>query len=115
LADGYLPQGEAAISRALTEYGSEYDAIIKNEEWNSERISFQPYPFPSYTEELVKQLKVTKFSAGVDRKWITSLDAKTAHSQVVADGLALKAIENLGGLEKFKLPKDLTRTEVISA
>jgi hypothetical protein len=63
----------------------------------------------------VKQLKVTKFSAGVDRKWITSLDPKSAHAQVVADGLALKAIENLGGLEKFKLPKDLTRTEVISA
>ncbi len=115
LADGYLPQGEAAISRALTEYGSEYDAITKNAKWNSERISFQPYPFPSYTEELVNQLKVTKFSAGVDRKWITSLDAKTAHSQVVADGLALTAIEKLGGLDKFNLPKDLTRTEVISA
>ena len=115
LANGYLPQGEEAISRALTVYGSEYDAIIKNPDWNSERISFQPYAFPSYTEELVNQLKVTKFSAGVDSKWITSLDSKSAHSQVVAEGLALTAIESLGGREKFNLPNDLTRTEVISA
>jgi NitT/TauT family transport system substrate-binding protein len=115
LANGYLPQGEEAISRALTAYGSEYDAIIKNPDWNSERISFQPYAFPSYTEELVNQLKVTKFSQGADINWIKSLDPKSAHSQVVAEGLALTAIESLGGLGKFNLPSDLTRTEVISA
>lgn len=115
LANGYLPQGEPAIARALTQYGTEYDAIIKNKDWNAQRINFQPYAFPEYTEELVNQLKLTQFSAGVDSNWINALDAKGTHAQVVADGLALNAIKKLGGNEKFGLPKDLTRTEVISA
>ena len=32
---------------------------IRHPEWRNQRIDFQPYPFPTYTEELVRLLKET--------------------------------------------------------
>jgi NitT/TauT family transport system substrate-binding protein len=40
--------------------------------WDEQRIDFQPYPFPSYTEELVKRLKDTLIEG--DKGFLASLD-----------------------------------------
>jgi NitT/TauT family transport system substrate-binding protein len=101
---GYLPQSVVAIERALTHYATEeYFATgaIQNEEWESERIGFQPYAFPSYTQELVRSLRDTLIDG--DTAFLADLDDATAHAELVAEGLAKSAIEANGGAERFKL------------
>ena len=111
---GYLPQPLAAIERALTHYATEeyFDSgAIVNREWSSDRIGFQPYAFPSYTEKLVSSLKETLIDG--DSSFLSSLDATTAHSELVVDGLARTAIEANGGLERFRLAS-FERVETIA-
>ena len=60
--EGYLPQPQPAIERALTHYDhDEYAAsgAVRHPDWGNGRIGFQPFPFPSYTEELVRRLADT--------------------------------------------------------
>ncbi|HCP79092.1 MAG TPA: ABC transporter substrate-binding protein, partial [Pusillimonas sp.] len=52
----------AKMDRALYEK----DGAIVNTKWEEKRIDFQPYPFPSYTEELVRRLKDTLVSGRND-------------------------------------------------
>lgn len=105
LSDGkYLPQPLPAIERALTHYGTdEYlqNGAIQNGDWNSERIGFQPYAFPSYTTELVAALRQTRIVG--DTAFLANIDDATAHRELVAEGLAKSAIEKNGGLGQFKL------------
>ena len=111
---GYLPQPLAAIERALTHYATEEyfeSGAIVNREWSSERIGFQPFAFPSYTEKLVSSLKETLIDG--DSSFLSALDATTVHSELVADGLARAAIEANGGLERFRLAS-FERVETIA-
>lgn len=111
---GYLPQPLPAIERALTHYDlAEYQptGAIVHADWKSERIDFQPFPFPSYTEELIEALRETTIDG--DTSWLSAVDASAAHEELVAVGLAEKAIDNLGGNEKFGLTAR-TRTETIA-
>jgi NitT/TauT family transport system substrate-binding protein len=111
---GYLPQPLAAIERALTHYATEEyfeSGAIVNREWSSDRIGFQPFAFPSYTEKLVSSLKETLIDG--DSSFLSSLDATTAHSELVVDGLARAAIEANGGLERFRLAS-FERVETIA-
>ena len=110
---GYLPQALPAIKKALADYTTtEYPKAITHPEWKSQRINFQPFPFPSYTAELINRLKVTAVDA--DKTFLKSINLKTAHADLVAVGLAEKAIAKNGGNAKFGLPKTLTRKEVIA-
>src|SRR5690606_663008 len=54
----YTPHAYDALARVLApgrEQAGAYAAAgaIRHPEWKDERIAFQPYPFPSYTEALV--------------------------------------------------------------
>lgn len=105
LSEGkYLPQPIPAIERALTHYvEDEYvpTGAIKNVDWNSERIGFQPYAFPSYTTALIAALKETRIDG--DSAFLANIDDASAHETLVAEGLAASAIEANGGLSQFKL------------
>ncbi|MDA0352678.1 MAG: ABC transporter substrate-binding protein [Chloroflexi bacterium] len=112
--EGYLPQPLPAIERALTHYDlDEYTAsgAIQHPDWDTERIDFQPFPFQSYTEELIRQMKLTVVEG--DRTFLDSLDPTEAHQQLIADQFARAAIAELGGPSKFDLPESLTREERI--
>lgn len=110
---GYLPQALPAIKKALADYTTaEYPKAITHPEWKSQRINFQPFPYPSYTVELVKRLKSTVVDA--DNSFLNSIDLKKVHTQLVAVGFAEKAIAKNGGNAKFGLPKTLSRKEIIS-
>lgn len=101
---GYLPQPVEAIERALTHYATEEyfeSGAIVNRDWSSERIGFQPYAYPSYTEQLVASLKETLIDGNT--AFLDGLDPKSAHEQLVVDGLARNAIEANGGLARFRL------------
>lgn len=110
----YLPQPLPVIERALTHYDqAEYGptGAIKHTAWENHRIDFQPFPFPTYTEELVKLLKETTVEG--DDAFLKTLDPKQAHPLLVDDRFARAAIEAAGGAAKFGLPAGLSRTERI--
>jgi NitT/TauT family transport system substrate-binding protein len=111
----YLPQPLPAIERALSYYDkAEYGAskAVEHADWQNNRIDFQPFPFPSYTEELVKQIKDTVVDG--DNGFLKSLDPAKAHAQLVDDRFARAAIKKAGGAAKFGLAESLTRTERVA-
>lgn len=111
---GYLPQPLAAIERALVHYDhDEYvpTGAIAHPEWEAERIDFQPYPFPSYTEQLITELRGTLIDG--DSSFLDEIDLATAHEQLVATGVAEAAVERAGGPEAFGLA-GFDRTELIA-
>ncbi len=110
----YLPQPLPVIERALTHYDhAEYTAsgAIKHADWKNHRIDFQPFPFPTYTEELVKVLKETVVEG--DNSFLDALDPKQAHEKLVDDRFARLAIKAAGGVAKFGIPESLSRIERI--
>jgi NitT/TauT family transport system substrate-binding protein len=110
----YLPQPLPVIQRALTHYDkAEYGAsgAIKHADWPSNRIDFQPFPFPSYTDQLVRFLRETAVEG--DTAFLTALDAAAAHAQLVDDRFARAAIDAAGGPAKFGLSA-LSRMEVVA-
>ena len=115
-ADGenYLPQPLPAIERALTHYDhGEYvgAGAIEHPEWETERIGFQPFPFPSYTAELVRLLKETAVEGETD--FLDGLDPAAAHQELVDETFVRQAITELGGPGAFGLADGLSRTEQI--
>ncbi|MCK9518559.1 MAG: ABC transporter substrate-binding protein [Dehalococcoidia bacterium] len=113
--DKYLPQPLEVIDQAMNhydkdEYGGEHGAI-QHPEWPNERIAFQPFPFASYTEELVRLMKETVVEG--DAAFLADLDPVKAHQELVEDKFARTAIQELGGAAKFGIPESLTRQEII--
>lgn len=114
----YTPFPPAVLERVLVpnaERQQQYvkDGAIRHPEWKDERIEYQPYPFPSYTEQLVKQLKNTQVEG--DNKFLTSLDPAFVARDLVDDRFVRKSIAALGGLKAFGLPEKFTRSETIVA
>ncbi|NET50753.1 MAG: ABC transporter substrate-binding protein, partial [Merismopedia sp. SIO2A8] len=85
-------------------------AII-NPEWRSRRIDFQPYPFPSYTTELVGALQQTLIGENVD--FLHALNPQDIGSDLVDDSFVKKALQYVGGPQSFGLSLDLARQEYI--
>jgi len=112
--EGYLPQPLPAIERALTHYDlEEYTAsgAITHPDWDTERIDFQPFPFQSYTEELVRQMRLTVVEG--DNTFLQDLDPARVHKELVHDEFARNAINLVGGAGAFGIPESLTRDERI--
>lgn len=111
----YLPQPRKVIDQAMNHYDAEEyggpQGAIQHPEWPNHRITFQPFPFRSYTEELVRMMKETTVEG--DAAFLASLDPAAAHAQLVDDRFARVAIDQLGGAAAFGLPDSLTRQEVI--
>jgi NitT/TauT family transport system substrate-binding protein len=113
--DKYLPQPPEVIDQAMnhydkTEYGGPQGAI-QHPDWPNHRINFQPFPFPSYTEELVRLMQQTVVEG--DAAFLAGLDPTKAHAELVEDRFARAAVAELGGPSAFGLPESLTRTEII--
>jgi NitT/TauT family transport system substrate-binding protein len=117
-ANRYTPHAAAVLDKVLAPPESDAagylkSGAIRNAAWRERRIDFQPYPYPSYTEELVRQLKTTLTEG--DRGFLDRLDPATAARELVDDSFVRKAIIAAGGLSAFGLPEAFTRTEVIAA
>jgi NitT/TauT family transport system substrate-binding protein len=108
----YLPQPQPVVRWAMT-HGSDpayiADGAIQHPEWHSRRIDFQGYPFPSYTAEVVEQLRKTVVDG--DLSFLDGLDGARAHAELVDDTLVRAAIDAAGGPARFDLPTSLRRTE----
>ena len=112
----YTPHALPVLNKVLAPAASDRESYlsskaIRHADWQDKRIDFQPYPYPSYTEELVARLKNTVIEA--DRGFLATLDGKMAATQLVDDRFVKRAIEAVGGLSKFGQSPDYTRKEVI--
>jgi NitT/TauT family transport system substrate-binding protein len=118
-ANKYTPHSVEVLSKVLAPpetdtAGYVKTGAIRHPDWKERRIGFQPYPFPSYTEELVRRLKDTLIEG--DRTFLTQLDPATAARELVDDSFVKKAVTAAGGLTAFGLQaNDFTRQEVIVA
>ena len=111
----YTPHSPQVLAKVLatTDYAAyEASGAARNKGWYQRRIDFQPYPFPSYTEELVRALQKTRVEG--DNAFLARLDPRFAARDLVDDRFVRKAIAAVGGPSAFGLPADLLRKEVLA-
>lgn len=111
-AGGYLPQAPAAIAKVLVEHDDHAyveDGAVRHPDWDQPRIGFQPYAYPSYTEELVRQMRLTAIDA--DTAWLGRIDPAEVHDDLVATRINRRAIDAAGGMAVFGAV--VTRKELV--
>ena len=113
----YTPFAAPVLERVLVpspERDQQYakEGAIRHPEWKDERIDYQPYPFPSYTEQLVKMLQNTQLEG--NNRFLAGLDPAFVARDLVDDRFVRKSIAALGGLKAFGLPEKFTRSETIA-
>lgn len=112
----YTPHTQQALAKVLaaTDY-ADYEArgLVKHKGWAQRRIDFQPYPYASYTEQLVRAIKNTKVEG--DTSFLQTLEPKFVARDLVDDRFVRKAIQAVGGPQVFGVPADFTRRETIAA
>ncbi|OLF53683.1 ABC transporter substrate-binding protein [Pseudomonas chlororaphis] len=116
-ANRYTPHTPQVLRRVLAPDASarqQYlaDGAIRHADWDEQRIDFQPYPFPSYTEELVKRLKDTLIEG--DQGFLANLDPQHTARDLVDDRFVRNAIAAVGGLQAFGLAEGFERSEEFS-
>ncbi|XGV97715.1 MAG: ABC transporter substrate-binding protein [Leptolyngbya sp. BL-A-14] len=110
----YTPHPLPALKRALTYYDKDFygkQGAIQHPDWGINRIDFQPYPFSSYTEELVRLLKETQVEG--DTAFLKALDPKQVATDLVDDSFVKTALQQVGGLQAFGLRDNFSRAETI--
>lgn len=111
----YTPHPVQVLAKVLaaTDYATyEGRGVVRNQGWYQRRIDFQPYPYPSYTEELVRSLRQTRIEG--DNRFLATLDPAFAARDLVDDRFVRKAISAVGGPSVFDLPADFARREVLA-
>lgn len=83
---------------------------IKHPAWQEHRIDFQPYPFESYTAELIKRMRHTQVEGNA--AFLKQLNPTLAARQLVDDRFVKKAIQTCGGMKAFGLAESFTRQEI---
>jgi len=113
----YTPHSVETLSRVLEPNAAQarqYAAsgAIRHPDWKEERIDFQPYPFPSYTETLVRMLKTTRIEG--NNAFLAGLKPEQVACDLVDDRFVRQALRQVGGLKTFGFPDSFTRNEIVS-
>ena len=114
----YLPMKANVVERAMTLYDEETYAVpdaIQHPEWNSGRIDFQPWPFPSATKLIVNELKNTLVSG--DATFLNELDPDFVADDLVDYRFVKAAMEKHKGWEDapgFNAENPFEREEVVA-
>nr|WP_242412008.1 ABC transporter substrate-binding protein [Cyanobacterium sp. IPPAS B-1200] len=98
----YTPHPEAVLQKVLTGFDPQFYAqkgAVKHLNWESQRIDFQPYPFPSYTENLITLLKETQVEG--ETNFLQDLDPKFVATDLVDDTLSKGRSLKLEGLKSL--------------
>jgi NitT/TauT family transport system substrate-binding protein len=88
----YMPYPVSILDRVLTYSDSEFyriQGVIKHPEWRSQRIAFQPYPFPSYTTALVRSLQSTLITGEIE--FLRNLDPQAIAQDLVDERFVRQA------------------------
>lgn len=98
--EGYLPVNRDVLLRVFTSYDlkeyltGESPRPIMHPEWNIGRIGFQPYPYPSATKFIVRQMAKTKVEG--DSNFLQELNPDAAAAELVDDSFVKKAMKDMG-------------------
>lgn len=114
-AGSYTPHPEAVLRRVLVQYDPVFytkEGAIQHSQWKVARIDFQPYPFPSYTQLLVRLLQRTQVEG--NRDFLRTLNPVQVSRDLVDDRFVRKAIVSVGGARAFGLPANLLRQEAFA-
>ena len=115
-ANHYTPHPFQVLQRVLAPAADEQarylaDKAILHADWHAQRIDFQPYPYPSYTETLVRQMQQTQVEG--DARFLAQLDPAFVARDLVDDRFVKQSIAALGGMKAFGLPESWAREESI--
>ncbi len=117
---GYLPVDEQTLLRVFTKYDlATYGApvrptAIRHPAWQSSRINFQPYPYPSATRFIARAMQQTVMEG--DQSFLHRLDPDFVARELVDDTFVSKAIAAIGGpglFTEINLEHPWDRQEVI--
>ncbi len=116
-ANRYTPHAPEVLGRVLNPAPQERDGYlasgaIRHDHWQDERIDFQPYPFPSYTEELVRRLQNTLIEG--ESRFLAGLDPVATARDLVDDRFVRNSLAAVGGLSAFGAADSFERHEEIS-
>ncbi len=109
--ENLIPLPEKVLRRALTVYKNEKSYIgtaIRHPEWNTGRIGFQPYPFPSHTRLMLDLFKKAEFEG--DRRFLDRLSGDRVVKDLINYDFVKNSIQKVGGLEKF-----ISRSEFVTS
>ena len=118
---GYFPVTEGVLRRVFTGYDFKVytsgprPRAVMHPQWDVSRIGFQPYPFHSSTEYIIRQMGKTEVEG--ENSFLRRLDPAGAADELVDDGFVLKAIDQAGGFGTFyasTMEKPFSREEVIA-
>jgi NitT/TauT family transport system substrate-binding protein len=112
----YTPHTAAVLTDVLASAPGEQgrylaDRAIIHADWHAKRIDFRPYPYPAYTEELVRRLKATQIEG--NGQFLSQLDPAFVARDLVDDHFVKNSIKSVGGMQAFGLPDGFSRTETI--
>lgn len=119
--DNYLPLSEKVLLKAFTGYDlADYGPgatpqAIHHPDWNIGRIGFQPWPYPSATRMIIKEMRHTLMEG--DSTFLKTLNPDRAAADLVDDRFVRRALKAIGGPERFHLgniDNPWEREEIIS-
>lgn len=109
----YSPHTADILQRVFSEEDYlQYQEQLTHPQWQQQRIGFQPYPYPSYTEQLVRSLKGTQLEG--NNAFLAKLDPAFVAQDLVDDRFVRKALEEVGGLAAFGVPAAFSREEQVA-
>ncbi|MEE4357134.1 MAG: ABC transporter substrate-binding protein [Desulfococcaceae bacterium] len=107
-SNNYLPAPENVLQRVfsgyanLPQYGKgNIPRAIQHPEWNTDRISFQPWPYPSATRFILQELRQTLVEGDTD--FIRKISPDYVVKDLVDYQFVKKAIMYVGGPGKFEM------------
>lgn len=115
-ANHYTPHAAGVLADVLAPSPADEgrylaDRAILHAGWREKRIDFQPYPYASYTEELVRRLKVTRVEGNAP--FLDALDPAFVARDLVDDRFVKQSIAAVGGMPVFGEPDTYARKETI--
>ncbi|MCV6639279.1 ABC transporter substrate-binding protein [Candidatus Albibeggiatoa sp. nov. NOAA] len=113
----YIPADEKVLRHGMTAYGSDYQLTnaIKHPDWDSGRIDFAPWPYPSATHLLIDSFPETLFGSP-DVAFIDQLEAEHVIDDLVDYDFVSEAMDVCHGWKKapgIDLADPFKREEVI--
>jgi NitT/TauT family transport system substrate-binding protein len=110
----YTPHSVETLEKVFSarDYAQYQSAgIIHNPGWPQKRIDFQPYPYSSYTEELVRSLTQTHLEG--NNGFLGELSPEFVARDLVDDRFVRRAIDAAGGPQVFGIDPSFERRETI--
>jgi NitT/TauT family transport system substrate-binding protein len=93
--EAYIPAERKVLQHSMLAYGNGYQVskAIKHPDWDTGRIDFAPWPYPSATRLLIERFSDTLFGSP-DVAFIEKLEAEHVVNDLIDYDFVTKAMEN---------------------